>query len=379
MLNNFLSRCLAARSAGDTYHVVLGNEGGDMDSVIGGIYLAHFLTTLRGTVHIPLLNFPKCDLPLRNDVFQFLTSQGVDQTLLLSAVADVESATNEMLLSEAWPATTRLVLFDHNKLTASQSALHDRVADVVDHHADEHLYLAASDDCLRLVERVGSASTLVEELFDKEGIDLPQPKVLLAPIVMDTMNFDPKFKKTTPRDEAARDRLLGRLGSVEPVDVNVFYSTLNEWKFDTSSLTVPQALRRDYKRFGFARKEKSSTLDVGISSVLLMEPEVEKLYGEKVWWDGCEAYRSLQQLDALGLMYASECAGEFRRTFSVVCSLAHKALFEGFANASLEEVGLRLLLVRERETTCILSFEQKDATVSRKGLTPLLSKFIAAQ
>lgn len=393
-----------------------------MDSVVGSVYLAYWLSETVSTLHVPLLNFPKRDLPLRNDVLQVLQSHSVDVAALLSVVADGETPGAELVdiaalheadsvaaaTSESTNAlgsfSWKLFLYDHNKLTSLQHSLLPRVAGIVDHHADEKLCLDCS---LRVVAKVGSACTLVEELFHKKELSVPQPELLLGTIALDTMNFDPAFKKTTPRDESARDRLLDVIdpapssegdskdGDVVEVGkrrlllVNALYEKLNTWKFDTLSLTVPQSLRRDYKCFALPSKGSSGVgavgegrvVRVGISSILLLEAEALEHYTAAVWWSACESFLHEQRIDALLVMYAAnDSNGTFTRQLSVLGPKWADDLVAAFAESSREDVGLVRLACHAAEVTPPLactSYAQRDATVSRKGLTPLFGEFVA--
>ena len=233
MLNAFLSRCASAAAAaaansGSKLDVVLGNEGGDMDSIVGSIYMAYFLSVdhSQGAVVVPLLNFPKSDLPLRNDVVQLLKSEGVDANLLMSAVSNDNAGAHGIVdLSDA---ASSISLFDHNKLTSRQAHLMPLVKRVVDHHADEGIYRDQCTPQIYSIAEVGSASTLVEELFYNNSVPVPQPLMLLAPIVLDTMNFDPIHKKTTPRDEASRDRLMACIPQFDGHDLSKLRARLQE-------------------------------------------------------------------------------------------------------------------------------------------------------
>lgn len=78
-INEFLRWCLnrAATTVGGSLVVVMGNEGGDMDSIIGSIYLAMLFNTQKWSKFgpaIPILNFPAGEMPLRNDVVHLLNN-----------------------------------------------------------------------------------------------------------------------------------------------------------------------------------------------------------------------------------------------------------------------------------------------------------------
>lgn len=76
MLNPFLSKCVRrATEQVSKITVIMGNEGGDMDSVIGSLYLAMFFDkceVFKVKDAVPVINFPRDDLRLRNDVYMLL-------------------------------------------------------------------------------------------------------------------------------------------------------------------------------------------------------------------------------------------------------------------------------------------------------------------
>lgn len=88
MINSFLSKCIRrATEQMSKVTVVMGNEGGDMDSVVGSLYLAMFFEkceTYKVKNAIPVINFPHSDLRLRNDIYMLLAQYGVDTNLLMS-------------------------------------------------------------------------------------------------------------------------------------------------------------------------------------------------------------------------------------------------------------------------------------------------------
>ncbi|CUG62141.1 acidocalcisomal exopolyphosphatase, putative [Bodo saltans] len=373
MISQFLYRCKAAIAAGQLHpKIVLGNEGGDMDSIVGSVYLAYLLTQVDGGDDpvVPYLNFILDDVPLRNDVVKLLAEEGIDTALFQSVV----QSPSELAL----PARcSEITLFDHNVLAPHQREWDALVKRVVDHHVDEQRY--PSQCTLYEVAAVGSASTLVVELFDRRNVAIPSPKVLLAPIVLDTMNFDVKHKKVTPRDVAARDRLIRDIPELQQQgSIDAWFDTLNEWKNDTTQLTPPQCLRRDYKRFEFT-DAKVQNWRVGISSVPVLQNGIHALYTPEKWIAACSAFRAERDLDVLAVMYAGENTdGLFSRELEVFLPSHIIGMFEHFAEVTDCTIGLAL---QESAESCAslarLFYTQRDGAVSRKKFTPLLSDAIA--
>lgn len=308
---------------------VFGNEGGDIDSVVSAIYTALILSASWETPsHIPIINFPQADLRLRGDIWTMLRDHGIsDQDLLfeehLHATApDFSTGGRLHFLKEGgsdgtivYP-TDKIILTDHNVLRASQSMWADRVEGIIDHHADEKKYdesIVKNGGGIKRILPVGSATTLVALLWkerfgsplDGPSFDaarlVPCPLLFLSPIVADTGNF--KSNKNTPADEAARDFLISHIVADEQkrkeggkgsnallnelvaisaefgkglMSTDALAEHLKFHKNDIRGLSVPETLRRDYKRFAL-----DGGLNVGISAILLTKKQCRKLYAEK--------------------------------------------------------------------------------------------------
>ena len=104
-----------------------------------------------------------------------------------------------------------LFLTDFNRLEPSKNSLSSFVCGIIDHHQDEEAYISVCGDA-RQIEMVGSATTLVAERYLRDAPHLiknsPKFKTfLIAPIVVDTLNFDPAKFKVTPKDVDVASRL----------------------------------------------------------------------------------------------------------------------------------------------------------------------------
>lgn len=239
---------------------VIGNEGGDMDSVVCAIFTALLLTSnTTAPDHIPVLNFGSHDLGLRKDVEGVLKTANVTNSELLFV---------DQLRFDASKGD-RFVLVDHNILKPTQRTLWGDdvglVTGVIDHHRDEQAYtvdtmlasLASQKATLptdnthsnvipthtstptvvpiRTIEPVGSAASLVAlrwkgallrdaavvldptrtcdlvnfaDTLTARFVATRAASVLLAPIVADTSAFKISKGKVTPHDVEAKDFLL---------------------------------------------------------------------------------------------------------------------------------------------------------------------------
>ena len=130
--------------------IVYGNESADMDSVASAITYAYFNYVYDPTqLVIPIINIPRCDLPLRRDILFALDKISITEDLLYFN----EDLNKFIQVHEAGIET---VLVDHNDLPKLDGIR--TVVGVIDHHADLGLYKDASP---RVIRPTGSCSSLV--------------------------------------------------------------------------------------------------------------------------------------------------------------------------------------------------------------------------
>lgn len=264
--------------------VVIGNTGGDMDSVVSALGYS-YLSYLAGgdgaaAVVLPVLSFARADLALRRDVERSLHAVGLRPADLI--FADELAADDDAGAGGAAAAGDqyRVRLVDHNAADNAlvQAALAQQraaVVAVVDHHADAGLYAAAAP---RVVRPCGSCSSLVLQHFaaafasryhartglaGHDGGD-PQARLrrrelqfLVSALAVDTDCLQ-------HRVEAADRDVYTTL--VAPVlDAAAFAAVgtaATAAKLDIAGLSVYDLLRKDYKEY-----ETASGARVGISSV----------------------------------------------------------------------------------------------------------------
>ena len=192
MLQHWLLRSLTQFRAGPdaqwpTAAVVgIGNDAGDLDSLVSSIALADW-QPVGGCdgrpLWLPVVPFAREDFRLRQDACLLFRHVGLD-------FDDLGAPQHLLHLDEVDPALAArwrnagglgLALVDHNVVVAGvASALGERVVAVYDHHNDEkrHLELPAGDDALsamlggrppaRIVDpAVGSTCSLLAELMDR--------------------------------------------------------------------------------------------------------------------------------------------------------------------------------------------------------------------
>ncbi|KAK7194856.1 acidocalcisomal exopolyphosphatase [Novymonas esmeraldas] len=377
VINEFLRRCLQ-KVAGKAHPltVVIGNEGGDMDSIVGSIYLAMLFdkqAKFGFENPVPALNFPCEDLGLRNDVAKLFAELGIDAALMMSTQRgqSVDRYVDVAALNAS------IVLHDHNKLRENQSDLSSRVVGVVDHHFDEQQYLDTTTR-LRRLRTVGSACTLIAELYRECGEDVPFPTLLAAPIVLDTVNFEPAQKKVTPEDIASYEWLRGQ-EAADSDDAAALYAKLSKWKDDVLALSVPEILRRDYKQFSFKSRTAKGTMVTGTSSVPCSCQEVEAHFTADSVAEETAKYLMQHELDVLIFVFAGKVGGKHSREIAFCGTPEILAVFAPFVLDTHD--GVSFTKITECRTGdgahTYVSYSLSDPSVSRKKLAPALSKFLA--
>uniref|UniRef100_A0A3Q3JQS2 DHHA2 domain-containing protein n=1 Tax=Monopterus albus TaxID=43700 RepID=A0A3Q3JQS2_MONAL len=236
-MEEFLSSCRRAAQAGPGFHVVLGNEACDVDSMVSALAFAYFLskTMQSEMLALPLLNIPQSDLLLRSDNVFLLRQTGLSPDLLL-----FRDQLDLRALHKA--GRLRLTLVDHNILP---SDLEGAVVEVIDHHVLER---EPSPSCRVTVEMVGSCATLVTERIIQEApqiLDQQLAQLLYATVVLDCVNMAPAAGKVTPKDSQYAAALETRFPALPP-RVALFQALQNA-KFDVSGLNTEQMLLKDMK------------------------------------------------------------------------------------------------------------------------------------
>ncbi|XP_068180715.1 exopolyphosphatase PRUNE1 [Antennarius striatus] len=244
-MEDFLSSCRRAvkgdrDQGGPGFHVVLGNEACDVDSMVCSLVYAYFLskTVQSDMVVVPLMNIRQADLVLRSDNVFLLRQTGVSPDLLLFRdQLDLRALQRGGRL--------RLTLVDHNLLPSSDSSLEGAVVEVIDHHLLER---EPSPSCPVTVEMVGSCATLVTEHIIQKGpevLDQQVAQLLYGAVVLDCVNMAPSAGKVTPRDTEVVEALERRFPALPPR--GALFQRLSQAKFDVSGLNTEQMLLKDMK------------------------------------------------------------------------------------------------------------------------------------
>ncbi|PSN51625.1 Exopolyphosphatase PRUNE1 [Blattella germanica] len=186
----------------------MGNESGDLDSVVSSLVYAYLLQTMAtgNAPVIPVLNFLAKELPFKTEV----------------------------------------VLTDHHVMPSHTAALRSSVVEVVDHHPQDPAWVWPPETTT--LQKVGSCCTLVaKKVLDQcpKILDLQVASLLYGPIILDTACFNPTADKTTPLDLEMASELEKR--GVDGSQKEQLFAELTQARSDISTLTPAQLLVKDLK------------------------------------------------------------------------------------------------------------------------------------
>lgn len=236
-------------------HTLIPSE--DLDSLCSAVLFAYFRSHAapKYTLHIPLANIPREDLPLRPELRAALAYAGVKSEDLLT-LTDLDE------IKDLKPEDTRWLLVDHNALTGSLAERFGaQTVGCVDHHEDENFVAADTGDEPRLLRKAGSCMSLVidycQDVFDglskqtdnaEDGDDVRDLEnglahVALAPILLDTNNLKSKAK-TTDLDIKTAEYLEAKAKNYKR---KTYYTELSELKEDISQFSYTDNFRKDFK------------------------------------------------------------------------------------------------------------------------------------
>lgn len=351
------SHCLNDHST--AIHFILGNESGDLDSIISSILYAYCLSQSNDiqppVLYIPLLNIRREDLLLRKDVHYLLQWAGIPIHTLL--FLDDDPPLQGLLQQNR----LNLHLVDHNVLRPKQKHLFPAVISIIDHHVNERLPYPLLTPKHTCIEQVGSTATLIAEKIAATPSIVLTPEMatlLLAPILIDTSNLH-SIEKTTDRDRAAVSILRSVAFQNLPQH---FYKELLERKNDTTELTSTMLLNKDFKEY------LDGALLYGISTL-----------PATICWklDECshlapllKSYSLERELSLLIILMSNQDQAKLKRTLIVYSP--HRSILKAFRNYVQNDAVLSQLLIPlhfvEAEQ---MSFYGTEAFIARKQLQPL--------
>jgi exopolyphosphatase len=243
--------------------VFTGNEAADLDSTVSAAALAYFYELTEGKQNLPIVNIPRKEFRLRTDIIRaFKDAFAEDATVAMDSLTFAD----EVQLNGI--KDLELVLTDHNALAKGHAVLDAKIVGIVDHHADQGI---AKDAPLRIIDlECGSATSHVVLLFKNHSLakewlekDASFAKLLLAPILVDTINLKPELGRCFPVDVEASNYLVDLIKPPQGKEayLDATFTALQEAKFDVSSLNSDDLLRKDYKQIA------ANGRHIGMSSV----------------------------------------------------------------------------------------------------------------
>lgn len=358
----FLKSCCRAvkENQGSGFHVVLGNEACDLDSMVCALTYAYLLSQTSGEDRqvVPLLNIRQVEFPLRSDSVLLLQQLHLSSDLLLFRdQLDLQD------LNQA--GRLRLTLVDHNVLPSSDSDLEGAVVQVIDHHRLER---RPSPTCPVTVEIVGSCATLVTERIIKEApqiLDLQVAHMLYAAVLLDCVNMSPSAGKVTPQDSAVFAELQLRFPDL-PQREDLF-QRLQDAKFSVSGLSTEQMLMKDMKAV-------TGSLNVAISVLYITLQDF--LQGAELEAE-LSAFCLKFGFDFLVLMTIS--FSESQQPIRELAVFSHSHTCRQQVAVYLEQArspALMLCPIRSPHPH-ISAYQQGNTLASRKKLLPLVKDYLS--
>lgn len=381
--------------------LVIGNSGGDMDSVVSALGYS-YLSYLRGrgaeTVVFPVLSFAREDLKLRRDIEHSLHAVGLREEDLIFA---------DELERHGHAATEyRVRLVDHNDvdnafLRRAVEQQRARVVAVIDHHADVGKYL---DSDPRIVRPCGSCSTLVFQHFRQEfathyDADAAaaaerrrELEFLVTAIAIDT---DCLRHRVEPPDTEVYAELFAPVldagqpsssattsaTTVRPV-LDRIGATAKAAKLDIEGLSMADLLRKDYKEYDVADGDDRRAVRMGISSVACSFERLHQLYGAAAVEDAVARWMERRQMQLCVVMTAfQDAAGASgKKIFRRELALAPP---HGLSDSALRCLKRQLQLepapAGVGADARLARYEQRDVAQSRKAVAPLLVSLLQQQ
>ncbi|XP_033625283.1 protein prune homolog 2-like isoform X3 [Asterias rubens] len=349
-------------------HVVLGNESCDLDSAVSALVWAYHLSKQEETQHkwdvvVPVLNIPRHDFPLRTEVTHFLSTLNHDDSLVFRDDVNINNLHADGRLS--------LTLVDHNTLSRADAHLDAVVKEIIDHHSNNRHGDDEEEICVT-IETVGSCCTLVAEKILAENCDVIDDgiaKLLLGPILVDTVNLSASAGKATAKDIT----MVEELSKLCPdLDKDKMYQELQEAKADISGFTSDEILRKDFKCV------TGASMNIGMSSIPMnLNDFVEKPSVERDLHDFCSS-KNLRLLVLMSLTLNQD--DEAHRQISVYSSNTSDSMKDELLQ-TLDESSSPELILSELETDSpgVVVFSQGNVKASRKQVLPLVKDFLTSQ
>ncbi|KAJ1971398.1 Exopolyphosphatase [Dimargaris xerosporica] len=347
--------------------ITMGNETADLDSMISAMtysYWRHLASDdqTMPTTHVPLINTPREDLLLNRERERVIVQSGQIPYDNLVCIDDAPIKRlfqwlQDIAKSSAVPTNVEIVLVDHPAPNGRQAFLEPFVRGLLDHHIEEGKFLDAIPRWVSLVGSAASLTTLegfallggkghissqrttrAKELGQGDGrgnffrVVQSQPnlfRMLLAPIVLDTGNFNPALGKTRDEDleaaaliwearpelallastdaqttesafalplpESCRQEAVASGSSCQADFLTAWFKDISQAQQDIDHLTATEQLRKDYKQ------SDMSGLEVGVGSITWPMQKWSDLGRMQEFEAAMRDYYQTKGLDLLGV------------------------------------------------------------------------------
>ena len=307
---------------------------------------------------IPMFNVPRTDVSLRVEAL-YLFSECNVSTANIVCLEDIDlqhlQAANRL----------EMTLVDHNVPAGDQQVLLPSVIEIIDHHKDDTGNVYRSD-VAKNIKPVGSCCTLVaSDFLEKMPLMLARNPdlviLLLATILVDTVNLDFSAGRTTDSD---RD-VVTRLTALVDVDQDDLYNRLQNAKFDLSGLSAYDLLRKDFKD----ATPNSQGIRAGASSVSKMLSNFMKMPDAN---NALDHFTLDRNLDLLLLVFMSFSSQERQPKRQCAVYSKQGPLRFKVANYLRNQESLQLEEIATNNPN-LITFDQGNITISRKQLLPLIN------
>ncbi|GBB83308.1 hypothetical protein RclHR1_10030003 [Rhizophagus clarus] len=381
LINENVNEAIATQQQKKIYFV-LGNESADLDSIISSIayaYLSQQLissdelkssATSFSSIYLPIIQIPKSDFSLRPECSYVFSESKFSESDISQLLFLDDILPHLDKLSSNYDVN--LILVDHNKLISPWSEkFNDKIDTILDHHQDEGLYLNIKS---RQIESVGSATSLVVLHFKDDWVkktfqdDSKLSKLLLAPILIDTVLLDVSKGRTSNKDKEAVQFLLDILNipkSDQEFFTSNYYKAIQSAKLNISHLSNIDLLRKDYKEWNL------NNFKIGISSIPWFidgwiqreDKNIDKLI------DSFKYFKNERKLDIFIIMltYSHKDKG-FQREF-IFFSNKDKFIYGEFLQQLEIKLSLKPLFSNMDH---VRFYQQQESAYSRKQIYPII-------
>lgn len=339
-------------SIGQKFTVVMGNQSGDLDSIVSAVCLSYHLDAKSSTSRVvPFLNIKRAVLSTKKECSYLFEQFSLSQDDFL-------------YLDQDWSADKidSVVLVDHNQLDDQQKelGLTGLVSAVVDHHLDAGGFSNASP---RIIDtRVGSNATLITQMLNESpDLDESIANMLLFPILSDTNNLT---TRTSELDIQAVDFLKSRA----TLDPSQLYKRIEELKFaadENEDMNV--SLKKDYKQYEVnGSKWGMSSVNFCLEARFNSKPSDLSQVGR---------FMRDNELRFFGMLSCYKTETEFKRDLALFSFERQEILMEYTDSESVFQCAKSDQAESGSSLFCVL-FKVKDVKSTRKYFQPSLENYL---